>query len=139
MDTEGNQKPGFTPASTHRHRFIKTAAAAGTASLVSGAAQPAQAAPQVQRRKLRIGALAVGEFSFWSYSWGDVLSSGKPVNRETLGTDVLAMEITHVWDVNPEAARSFEGTNYAELDIICKKTKYFSPVFIPLWSVTAHQ
>ena len=114
MDSNNNQKSGSDRASTHRRRFITTAVTAGTASLIPGAAQTAQSAPQTLRRKLRIGALAVGEFSFWPYSWGDILSQKEPLNGATLGADVLAMEITHVWDVNPEAAKSFAAKVGAE-------------------------
>ena len=93
---------------TARRSFIKQAGITGAVSLASGLAAPSFAAPVNKNRKLRIGALAVGDFSFWSYTWGDILSPyGTTINKDSLGTDLFNMEITHVWDVNPEAAQSF--------------------------------
>lgn len=90
---------------TSRRGFLRYAAAApAVAATVPAASAATKPAPN---RKLRIGALAVGDGSFWSYSWGDLLSPGKPVNQATLGTGVLDMEVTHAWDVNPGAAEKF--------------------------------
>lgn len=89
-----------------RREFVKTAAAG--AALAAAQQVNAQPARSKGRRPLRIGALAVGEASFWTYTWGDILTPReKPVNRGTLETGVLSMEITHVWDVNPQAAEKF--------------------------------
>ncbi|MCE5250258.1 Gfo/Idh/MocA family oxidoreductase [bacterium] len=97
-----------TDKNTKRRAFMKTTAAIGAASLVQSVAPTVHAAPQSAKRKLRIGALAVGAYSFWSYTWGDLLSPhGTTVNRGSLGTDLFNMEITHVWDVNPEEAQKF--------------------------------
>lgn len=91
-----------------RRKFMKNAAIAGAGTLLAGAGVPAQANPAKPEHKLRVGALAIGDMSFWDYTWGDILSPhGKPVNRGSLETDVLNMEITHVWDVNPSKAREF--------------------------------
>ncbi|MFC1693574.1 Gfo/Idh/MocA family oxidoreductase [Candidatus Latescibacterota bacterium] len=91
-----------------RRDFIKASAAAGAASIVTGAASSVHAASPTKNRKLRIGAIAVGEYSFYPYSWGDILSPfGTPFNQGTLETDILNMEITQVWDVNHEAAQQF--------------------------------
>lgn len=49
-------------------------------------------------RKIRVGAMNVGEFSFWGI-WADILSA-----QGGLGTTLLNMEVTHCWDVNPKAA-----------------------------------
>jgi hypothetical protein len=91
-----------------RRKFIKNAAFAGAGSLIASAEAVGQTKPVRPERRLRIGALAVGDMSFWDYTWGDILSPhGMPVNRGSLGTDVLNMEITHVWDVNPSKAQAF--------------------------------
>ena len=93
--------------SSTRRSFMK-ATAAGAATLAAGTAAQVKAAPPKPGRKLRVGALAVGAYSFWPYSWGDILSPfGTPLNNETFGTEMLNMEITHVWDVKPEEARKF--------------------------------
>jgi hypothetical protein len=83
-------------------------AAAAGAALAAAPQASGQSAPAKGRRTLRIGALAVSAASFWTYTWGDILTPGeKPINRGTLDTEVLAMEITHVWDVNPQEAEKF--------------------------------
>jgi len=84
------------------------ASAAASAAIASAASPAITGAQTGAGRKLRVGAMCVGDGSFWSYSWGDILSpSGKPVNQDTLGTGVLRMEVTHVWDVNTGAAEKF--------------------------------
>ncbi|MBN1292959.1 MAG: Gfo/Idh/MocA family oxidoreductase [Candidatus Latescibacteria bacterium] len=91
-----------------RRNFLKISVLTGAASLSAGLVSPSFAAPVKKNRKLRIGALAVGAHSFWSYTWGDILSPyGTTVNRGSLETDLFNMEITHVWDVNPEEAQKF--------------------------------
>ena len=52
-------------------------------------------------RKLRVGAMAVGEYTFWGI-WADILSP-----KGKLGGGLLDMEITHCWDVNPKLAAEF--------------------------------
>jgi hypothetical protein len=89
-----------------RRDFVKIASAG--AALAAAAPAAGQTTSPKRTRPLRIGALAVGEASFWTYTWGDLLAPhAKPVNRGTLETDLLSMEITHVWDVNPKAAETF--------------------------------
>lgn len=104
MDSELASKDSGTDNCPGRRQFIHSIGAASLAAMAPGVAQN----PLKQRRKLKIGALAVGAVSFWSYSWGDLLNPHRgPVYKETLGTDLFNMEITHVWDVNPEEARKF--------------------------------
>lgn len=93
-------------STSSRREFVKAAAAG--AALAAAPQASGQSAPAKGRRTLRIGALAVSAASFWTYTWGDILTPGeKPINRGTLDTEVLAMEITHVWDVNPQEAEKF--------------------------------
>lgn len=95
--------------------FLKTSALAGALALNNGLAASPEASERSGNSKLRIGALCVGDFSFWSYSWGDILSPrGVAVNREALGTGLLDMEITHVWDVDKAKAREFADKVGAE-------------------------
>ena len=68
-------------------------------SLAAGAPVPAASAQQ--SRKLRVGAMAVGEYTFWGI-WADILSA-----KGKLGGGLLNMEITHCWDVNPKLAAEF--------------------------------
>ena len=90
-----------------RRGFIKASASAGAASLLTGTAASANESPEA-RKKLRIGAMAVGEMSFWPYSWGDLLSPSAPhFNLGSTGTNLLNMEISHVWDVNFGEAQKF--------------------------------
>ena len=108
MDGNGLTGKKDLEKSSNRRNFIKTSAAAGASSLVAGTSSPIHAATGKNRRKLRIGALAVGEMSFWPYSWGDILSPhGIHLNQGSLETNLLNMEITHVWDVNYEEAQKF--------------------------------
>jgi len=89
-----------------RRTFLKGAALAGTAALAGGGAD---AVPSGNRR-LRIGCIGVGRYSFISYCWSDIIEPDKEANnpkRGTFGTPLLNMDITHCWDVNPEAARKF--------------------------------
>jgi hypothetical protein len=90
-----------------RRGFLKFSTAASVS--LAGAAAPSLSEAQPARaRKLRIGAMCVGDGSFWTYSWGDLLAPGeKPINQATLGTGVLNMEVTHVWDINAPAAGKF--------------------------------
>ena len=52
-------------------------------------------------RKIRLGALCVGEYSFWPI-WMKALTATSP-----LGAPIAGMEVTHCWDVNPEQAAGF--------------------------------
>lgn len=65
-----------------------------TAPVVARAASPSA------RPKIRVGAMNVGEYTFWGI-WADILSS------KGLGTPLLNMEVTHCWDVNPKLASAF--------------------------------
>jgi predicted dehydrogenase len=89
-----------------RRSFIKTAAAVGATAVAAGTAAPASAVPP---KRLKIGAACVGEYSFTSYCWSDIIAPDKAPNstQGTFGTPFLDMDITHVWDVNPEAAQTF--------------------------------
>ena len=98
-----------THENVSRRSFFGAAALGASSSLL-----PAQAgsssAQRKNNRRLGIGAMAVGDMSFWSYSWGDLLSPDKPVNKETIGTRLLNMDITHVWDVDYKTAERFAET-----------------------------
>jgi len=86
---------------------MKSAALAGAASLAAG--ENAAAAPEAERR-LRIGTIGVGQYSFTTYCWSDIIEPGREANnpkRGTFGTQFLNMDFTHVWDVNPESAQKF--------------------------------
>ena len=76
------------------------AAAAGAAAAASVAVNPAEAQQSTQRT-VRIGAFGVGEYSFWPI-WADFLP-----NKGASGPSVLNMEISHIWDVDPQKARAF--------------------------------
>ena len=98
-----------------RRSFLRTAAIAGAASLTGVSPSKAEAAAPNAGRKLKIGAIGVGDYSFWAYSWGDILSTrGIPVNKSTLGTGILNMEVSHVWDKDPDVARTFADKVGAE-------------------------
>lgn len=79
-----------------RRSLLTTTAGAALASSLSPATLTA--APH---RKIRVGALNVGEYSFWGI-WADILSP-----QGTFGTPLLDMEITHCWDVNADRSRQF--------------------------------
>lgn len=89
-----------------RRTFIKTAAAIGAAAVAAGSARESEAAPA---KRLRIGAACVGDGSFTSYCWSDIIAPDKAPNSKqgTIGTPFLNMDITHVWDVNPDVAQKF--------------------------------
>jgi len=78
-----------------------------TSGLLASSGAYAESAPMTTK-PLRIGALAVGEFSFWPYSWADLMHPelDEPF-RGSLKTDLLNMKVTHVWDVNAKEAQSF--------------------------------
>jgi hypothetical protein len=98
-----------------RRRFLGKAAIAGGA-LAAALPQSHAAAPEKKGRKLRIGAMSVGDFSFWGYSWCDLLApTDKPIYKDTLGTHIFNMEVTHVWDKDPAKAREFADAMGAEV------------------------
>jgi predicted dehydrogenase len=94
--------------STSRRSFIAKGAAAGAAGAASViAGTNAEAAPSTDR-KLKIGVIGVGRWSFMTWSWSDIIESTKPgTPRGNFGMPYLNMEITHVWDPIPEAAQKF--------------------------------
>ncbi len=54
-----------------------------------------------ENKKIRLGALSVGEYSFWGI-WAEALSEQGP-----FGSPLLHLEVTHCWDVNPQLAAGF--------------------------------
>ncbi|MBN1293682.1 MAG: Gfo/Idh/MocA family oxidoreductase [Candidatus Latescibacteria bacterium] len=98
-----------------RRGFLGSAALGGGAIALS--AQQTHAADTSKKgRKLKIGAIGVGEFSFWGYSWCDLLApTDKPFYKDTLGTNIFNMEVTHVWDRDPVKARAFADFMDAEV------------------------
>ena len=98
-----------------RRGFLGKAALAGGTLAVTP--QQTHAADSAKKgRKLRIGAIGVGEYSFWGYSWCDLLApSDKPLYKETLHTNIFNMEVTHVWDRDPVKARAFADFMGAEV------------------------
>jgi len=93
-----------------RRGFLKNAATAGAAALVGATASPAAAAIPSPDRRLRIGIIGAGDYSFTTYCWSDIIEPYKAANNEkrgTFGTQLLNMDITHVWDTKPEAAQKF--------------------------------
>ncbi len=81
---------------TGRRSLLSSLAAAGLAAQTAGTAEPSAG-----RRKIRVGAMGVGEYSFWGI-WADILSS-----KGKLGGGMLNMEVTHCWDVNPKLSAEF--------------------------------
>ena len=57
-------------------------------------------------KKIRLGALNVGEYSFWGI-WAEALSPQGP-----FGASLFNMELTHCWDINPQLAAEF-GDKYS--------------------------
>jgi len=98
-----------------RRSFLAAGVAAGTASVLGTTNAEAQPSPN---SRLRIGVIGVGKWSFMTYCWSDIiegLKQGSP--RGNLGTPLLNMEITHVWDPDAAAAQKFA----AQLDITAVK------------------
>ena len=87
------------PENATRRSFLSKSAVAGASSLLVNS--KAEAASQKNNRKFKVGAFCVGEYSFWPI-WAELLD---PNGR--LGTNILNMEVTHVWDVNPKTAQEF--------------------------------
>jgi hypothetical protein len=89
-----------------RRSFLASGMALGSATLASGLS--AEAAPSPDDRKLKIGVIGVGPQSFMPWSWSDIIEGTKPgTTRGHFGTPFLNMEITHVWDPDPQASRKF--------------------------------
>ncbi len=92
--------------SIERRDFLKTTAVAGAVALASPEYTKAASYPN---RRLRIGAMGAKN-SFTSYCWSDIIDPEKPANNEssgTFGTQFLNMDITHIWDVDFEAAKRY--------------------------------
>lgn len=94
-----------------RRNFLASGVAAGAASLAMSGQSNAAESPQKQKKRIRVGAMGVGQGSFMSYSWADMIAATVPkpegARHQSFGTPFLNMEITHVWDKDPEAARKF--------------------------------
>ena len=96
-----------TPTHENRRTFLKSAAMTGAAAVAAGSTANAAPAPD---RRLKIGAMGVGTYSFMTYCWSDIIEPEAEPNspqRGNFGMPFLNMDITHVWDVNPEAAKKF--------------------------------
>ena len=92
--------------SSSRRSFLASGMALGATSIATGLS--AEAAPQPSDRKLKIGVIGVGPQSFMPYSWSDIIEATKPGSRRGhFGTPFLNMEITHVWDPDPQASQKF--------------------------------
>jgi len=99
----------------NRRGFLKNAAVAGAAALSTGG--PAEAAMPSATRRLKVGCIGVGAYSFTSYCWSDIIEADKPANnpkRGTFNTQLLNMDITHCWDIDAEANRAFAERMDAE-------------------------
>jgi len=84
---------------TSRRSFLSKSTLAGAAALTT--ASHSQAAGDKPKRKLRVGAFGACTYTFWGL-WADLLSpEGK------LGTDLLNMEISHVWDKDYSEAEKY--------------------------------
>ena len=84
---------------TNRRSFLASMAAGAWLTAAVSPARAETAGPPT--RKIRVGALNVGEYTFWGI-WADILAAQGP-----FGSGLLNMEITHCWDVNPKLAREF--------------------------------
>ncbi len=83
----------------NRRSFLNSSLTATVAGpLAADSPKTADASPA---RKIRVGALNVGEYTFWGI-WADILSP-----KGAFGTGLLNMEVTHCWDVNPQLAEKF--------------------------------
>ncbi len=93
-----------------RRSFLSAGTLAGASALMaSGKASAAPVKPG--KGGIRVGVMGVGRFSFMSYSWADIIGATVPKPAKSrnpnFGTPFLNMEITHVWDRDPKAAREF--------------------------------
>lgn len=90
-----------------RRIFLKTAAASALAMTATGVAAVAEEAPT--SGKLRIGVMGVAN-SFTAWSWSDLIEAEKEGNsarRGSFQTPFLGMDITHVWDPDPQVAQEY--------------------------------
>ena len=62
----------------------------------------------VDRDGIRLGAMTVGEYSFWPI-WIKALSADGP-----LGTRIANMQVTHCWDVNSKLSAEFAAAHGCE-------------------------
>lgn len=89
-----------------RRSFLASGMALGAASLAT--AMSAVAATPPFDRKLKIGVIGLGPLSFMPWSWSDIIEGTKPgTTRGHFGTPFLNMEISHVWDPDPQASQKF--------------------------------
>lgn len=84
---------------TNRRSFLASLGAGVWANSLAVKSQAEAVKPY--SRKIRVGALNVGEYTFWGI-WADILSRQGP-----FGSGLLNMEITHCWDVNPKLSHEF--------------------------------
>ncbi len=93
-----------------RRGFMATSMAAGAATIMTGRDAVAET-PDTVQKKIRVGAMGVGQGSFTSYSWVDMIAATVPkpegARHVNFGTPFLNMEITHVWDRDNKAAHTF--------------------------------
>jgi len=83
----------------NRRTFLNSSVTAAVAAPFATVATQKTEAPAP--RKIRVGALNVGEYTFWGI-WANILSP-----KGSFGTNLLNMEITHCWDVNSKLAQKF--------------------------------
>lgn len=80
-------------------RDFLSAVAGSTLAAAPMSAAGAAAAPA--KKKIRVGAMTVGDGSFWGL-WANILS-----DKGSFGTPIFNMELTHCWDINFESAQKF--------------------------------
>ena len=97
------------PDNTSRRSFLSSGAALGAASMFTGTPSASAAVePPPFDRRLRIGVIGVGAMSFMTWSWSDIIGATKPgTQRGSYGMPFLNMDLTHIWDVNRQAAERF--------------------------------
>ena len=111
-----NRHQGDTMQNTNgRRSFMKSAMFTGAAAL-SGTSANAIQSPDPDKR-LKIGVIGIGDYSFMTYCWSDIIEGTSEANSKhgNFGTPFLNMDITHVWDVNTEAAADFARRMNAEV------------------------
>lgn len=74
------------------------------ATLATPAASEEDTTGSPPRRKIRVGALNVGAYTFWGI-WAAILSA------KEMGTSLLNMEVTHCWDIDPKLSAKFAEKN----------------------------
>ena len=94
-----------------RRSFLAAGTTAGAVGLMSTGPGTAAETAGKAHKKIKIGVMGVGQGSFISYSWADIIAAAIPkpegVRHVNFGTPFLNMEITHVWDQSKEAAHKF--------------------------------